>query len=112
MKKIILFLFILSLPVIGFCQNGMGDLINLQFGLYGVERVSNLTKHTNVTGYYYVMPEILCIIDTVWWMPGKKPAGVSVTMHTDTLSAGIPYLLPIKSIKLSKGRCLLYKNKP
>ena len=113
MKKFLVLLAILALPLIGRSQAGyIGDLINMQYGLYGVERVQNAAKHTNTTGYFLIVPESQCIVDSIWWMPGLRPAGVSQYMHTDTLFTGVAYPFQAKTVKLIHGRCLLYKNHP
>ena len=113
MKKLIVLLAILAIPLISRSQTGyIGDLINMQYALWGIERVQNVAKHTNTTGYFLIVPESTCIIDTIWWMPGLRPSGVSQYMHTDTLFTGVVYPFHAKSVKLTHGRCLLYKNKP
>ena len=104
---------IIALPLFSLSQSGyIGDLINLKYGAFGLERVKDVTIHTNTKGYFYIMPESLCVVDTIVFMPGQRPVGASQYMHLDTLFAGIAYPFQIKSIKLTHGRCLLYKNKP
>jgi hypothetical protein len=112
MKKIIIvILFILSfLPLKNFAQNGMGDYINLKYGAFGLEYITDTMPHTNTTfGYYNVLPLTDAVIDTVLFLPGFRPSGAA--LGHDTLRKGIEMPLGIKRLKLKKGKVLLYKNK-
>lgn len=109
MKKLILLLALLAGTLIGRSQNA--DFQNLYFGFYGVEKVKDVLWHYSPPqGYFQIVAESTCVVDTIVFLPGKK-VRIGATFTGDTLFAGRTYPYQCKRVKLKTGRALLYFNK-
>jgi len=110
MKKTFITIILVLFGTGVFAQSGMGDFINMKYGNYGLEYVKDTQWHQNGTiGYFNVLPLTDAVIDTIYFIGSSRP--VSGSFIADTLRKGIEVPLKVKSIKLKKGKVLLFKNK-
>jgi hypothetical protein len=112
MRRLILVLALLAGTLITAKAQSNGDFQNLYFGLYGVERVTDIKWHYGgAPGYYQIVAEIQCVIDSAYFVTGKSSIIGGKLLKGDTLFAGRTYPFAISKLKLKTGRALLYKNR-